>query len=312
MNGNDILRSMNGIDDRFVISAKRERIIKHSSNKKILQKVTIGIAAAVALAIPAGAIYTQFEHKGAVMEYFDEKTADYLEDNGLALNYVSENEHFRITVDTVLSDGNVGSMVLTVESLDSEDIDYIGEKPFFDMYITEKNDVSTGDKIFLEGGGSIHHDVVTDTQYSFQKDLYLCDIDVEKDYVMTFGLDRRDKKNDPELFDGISFDISFRPNVDVKEFEDEDGRHIYFSQIGFYTDEEETIRRLNHLSNTSEDIRLLRKNSILSDEINITSETYDRSSEKEKPKGCVWFSSIVEINDYNGARLGDMLFKEVK
>lgn len=314
MNGNDILRSMNGIEDRFVISAKRERIIKHASNTKTLQRFVIGIAAAVALAIPAGAVYTQFEHKAAVREYFDENTADYLENKGLALNYVSENEHLRITLDTILSDGNIGSMVLTVEGLDSEGLDYIEDTPFFDMYIAEKKDnISNVDKEFLEGGGTVSFAVCTDTQYSLQKDLFVCDIDTEKEYIMTFD----DRKNDTDLFNGLSFDISFKPNLEVREFKDNDGRHIWFSQIGYYTDEEETIRILDNWSVTSNNMRLLKRNSFLSDKIETSAQIYDRSPERTRPLGGGWFFNIVEISEYNEVKIGDflndeILFREVK
>jgi hypothetical protein len=308
MNGNDILRAMNELDERFVISANRERTIKHSS-KKILQKTAVGIAAALALAIPAGAVYTQFEHKAAVQEYFDDKTADYLEDKGLALNYVSENEHLRITVDTLLSDGNIGSILLTVDGLDSDGINYVENTPFFDMYITEKKeDVSNSEKIFLEGGGSISPDVCNGTQYSLQKELFVCDIDIEKDFVLTF----EDRKKDGDLFDGISFDISFRPNLETKKFEDKYGRLLWFSQIGYYTNEEETTRMLSNWSVTSENMRIFRKNSILSDNIELSSQTYDRRLERKKPMGCGWFFSIVEISEYNEVKIGDILFREVK
>lgn len=308
MNGNDILRAMNELDERFVISANRERTIKHSS-KKILQKFAVGIAAALALAIPAGAVYTQFEHKEVVREYFDDKTADYLEDKGLALNYVSENEHLRITVDTLLSDGNIGSILLTVDGLDSDGINYVENTPFFDMYITEKkDDISNSEKIFLEGGGSISPDVCTDTQYSLQKELYVCDIDIEKEYVLTF----EDRKNDNDLFDEISFDISFRTNLETKMFEDKYGRHLWFSQIGYYTDEEETTRLLRNWSVTPENMRIFRKNSILHDNIELSAQIYDRSPENNKHKGCGWFNSIVEISEYNEVKMGDMLFREVE
>ena len=320
MNGNDILRAMNGLDNRFVISANRERAVKHSKNKRIAARFAIGIAAAIVFAIPASAVYTQFIHKAAVQEYFADDTADYLENNGLALNYVSENEHLRLTVDTLLSDGHIGSMILTIEGLDEVGIECVQSSSFPEIYLS---DVQTGDYIPLHengspeltGGGSKNFDACTDTQITIQRELLLDEIDIDKDYILTFGMSsEHDAERDENhvltdnVMEGLSMQANFRPNVDVKEFESENGESLWVSQLGFYTNEEDIVSKMVHLSSSDRNIALDRKNSIMSDEIETTAETYDNSPERTQPIGCGWFHSIVDITEYNGAEIGDMEF----
>ncbi|MBR1750388.1 MAG: DUF4179 domain-containing protein [Ruminococcus sp.] len=150
MNGNDILRAMNGLDDRFVISASREHIVKRNKPKRIAARLAVGIAAAVVFTIPAGAAYSQFVHESAVMEYFTEDSVRYIEDKGLALNISDENEHLRITLDTLLSDGNIGTLIMTVEALDDEGQSCIRRGNMPDLYVT---DVQTEELLHIEEGG---------------------------------------------------------------------------------------------------------------------------------------------------------------
>ena len=110
------------------------------------------------------------------------------------------------------------------------------------------------------------------------------------------------------VMEGLSMQANFRPNVDVKEFESENGESLWVSQLGFYTNEEDIVSKMLHLSAPDRNITLDRKNSIMSDEIETTAETYDNSSERTQPIGCGWFHSIVDITEYNGAKIGDMEF----
>ena len=325
MNGNDILRAMNGLDDKFIVSAGREHTIRQIRPKKLAVRFAVGIAAAVAFAIPAGAIYTQFIHKAAVQEYFAEGTADYLEDKGLAMNCTDENEHIRLTVDTLLSDGHIGSMILTIEGLDEAGIESLQYDGFPEIYLS---DAQTGDYVVLHengspelvGGGRTDFDACTDTQITMHRELLLDEIDVNKDYILTFGMNTRDADIQRDehhvlvgsVMEGLSLQTNFSPNVDVKEFETEDGGHIWVSQLGFYTNEEEIVRRMSRLSGSDRNVKLASKNSILSDEIETTAETYDYSPERTQPIGCGWFHSIVEIDKYNGAKIGNMEFMEVE
>lgn len=81
------------------------------------------IAAAVAASVPVAAIgYGIYvDHKQNVDSYLGAGAADDLENKGLfdGTN-IAENEHFRITKETILSTGNTTSMIVTIEGVDDE------------------------------------------------------------------------------------------------------------------------------------------------------------------------------------------------
>ena len=114
------------------------------------------------------------------------------------------------------------------------------------------------------------------------------------------------------IMEGLSMQANFRPNVDVKKFENENGESIWVSQLGFYTNEEDIVSKMIHLSSPDRNITLSRKNSIMSDEVETTAETYDNSPEKTQPIGCGWFYSIVDINKYDSVRIGNVEFTDVE
>ena len=214
-------------------------------------------------------------------------------------------------------------MILTIEGLDEVGTECVHSSSFPEVYLSE---VQAGDYIPLHengspeltGGGSKNFDACTDTQITMQRELLLDEIDIHKDYILTFGMSSEyDTERDEHhiltdnVMEGLSMQANFRPNVDVKEFESENGECIWVSQLGFYTNEEDIVSKMVHLSSSDRNIAHDRKNSIMSDEIETTAETYDNSPERTQPIGCGWFHSIVDITEYNGAKIGDMGFVEV-
>ena len=118
MNGNDILRAMNGLDEKYIISANGEQTLKQGRKPaKSIFKTSVAIAAAAALMIPVGAYaYTRLIHRESVEMYLENSAK--VEESGNAVNRVMENEHIRITLDTVLSDGYMAMAIVTLDALD--------------------------------------------------------------------------------------------------------------------------------------------------------------------------------------------------
>lgn len=314
MNGHDILKAVGSVDERYIemsenFTPKRHRRIR-------LTRIAVGItAAAMVLAIPAGAMYTKFLHEDSVREYFAEGTAQYLEEQGLALNYTDENEHLRVTVDTLISDGDLGTMVLTIEGLDEKGLEYVTKKEFTEIYVTDKE---SGEKTFLSGGGSINeHQMNTEREYSLRKELQLYLLDTDKDYIITFAEEIRTPQEDPEqgyyitydesLFDGISFETDFHRNVEVKTLCDDEGNTVKLSPIGFYSTDESVVNALRNRDNKA---RLLRKNSPLTEEAEISSASY--SWVPGNPIAEVYFYSIVDVEKFEGIKIGDTKYLEAK
>ena len=327
MNGNDILRAMNGLDERFIVSARRELIVKHRGFSKRWASIAAGIAAAAVLAIPAAAYaYIQFVHAAAVQEYFSEESVEYLEEHGLALNYTDENEHIRLTVDTLLSDGHIGSMILTIEGLDEEGLECVQMNTFPEIYLA---DAQTGEYVKIHengspqilGGGNVYFDACTETQFTLWTELQLDKIDTDKDYILKFGMNVRRNSSEYEMvhneygvlidnvMEGIAFETSLRPNVAVKELENKDGEKLWLSQIGYYSNEQAVISKMrNHYNET----RLLLGNSILKDKVEVISQSLDWSPERTQPLGCGWFDSIVDTDKYNGVEIGGTKYIEIE
>lgn len=327
MNGNDILRAMNGLDERFIASAGREITVRPGGLRKRAATIAAGIAAAAVLAVQAAAYaYIQFAHKAAVQEYFSEESVEYLEGHGLALNYTDENEHIRLTVDTLLSDGHIGSMILTVEGLDKAGLECVRANTFPEIYLA---DAETGEYVQIHengssqilGGSRVHSDARTGTRFTLWKELQLDKIDTDKNYMLKFGMNASRESSEYEavhgeygvltdnVMEGISFETSFRPNVDIKELESEKGEKLWLSQIGYYSNELNVIYKMRNHYN---EMRLLKADSIWKDKVEVSAQSLDWSPERIQPLGCGWFDSIVDIDKYNGVEIDGTKFIETE
>lgn len=322
MNGNDILRAMNGLDEKYIVSAGRSMTLKRGRLGKRAVRIAVGIAAAIALAVPAGAFCKQFIHKAAVQKYFTEESVEYLEANGLVLDQTAENEHIRLTVDTLLSDGHIGSMVLTVEGLDEEGLQCVENQPYPEIYL---RDAQTGEYVVIHengsaeiiGTGAVDYDTCTGTQFTVWRELELDGIDTDRDYILTFGINTYEAERDEygvitdNLAEGISIKASFRPNVAVKELESDEGEKLWLSQIGFYSNEQGVIDKLKY-RNRNNEMRLLRNDSVLKDKVSFAASTLDWSPERKQPLAVGWFDSIVEIDKYEGVEIGGTKYIEIE
>ena len=313
MKGNDILRAMNGIDDRFIISAGRERAVRRGRIIKLPMKIAAGIAAAIVLAVPAGAAYSKFIHESSVREYFTEESAEYLDENGYALNLVDENEHVRVTIDTLLSDGHNGNMIMTVDALDEEGQELVNRNGRrMPVPVASGED---GEEIMLMGGGAIHEQS-SETSYGIQTDMQFdfSGIDITREYTVRFVSYETEYDADKDtyetpwvsgVFEGIEFTLCFAPNVDTAEFTDTDGDSITVSQIGYYSDELAVSEKLG-TKNNNDDITFYKKFSPLGDKADVVSASYDRSH--ETPYSYALFDSIVDIKEYDSIEISGYKF----
>ena len=327
-------RAKAGIDmNKINISGTARRRI----GKRTAAAAAIIFAAAL-LTLPVSAVYTQFTHKAAVMGYFSEDTAKYLEDKGLALNHVGENEHLRVTVDTLLSDGHIGNLILTIDGLDEKGSEYVGKKPFPHIFISEKG---SDEKVMFSGGGSLNEQQMNSVNsYSLRMDLQLHelfeseDYSPDKSYVITFAEEvmRPQDENDADkgytvsydegLFEGIAIEADLGANVEVKELCDETGEKVYLSQIGYYSEGKGVM---NKVRNYNIEVRLQRKDSIFSDKADTESSLHtwydpeqapfaplDKGSPTAHPVVCGWFDSMRDIKEYDGVRIANTNYSETE
>lgn len=315
MKGHDILQSLNGADEKYFAEYENfetKRKIKVSRTMKI----SAAIAAAVALlTVPAGAYVYELTHKAEVKYYLEGDSADYIEQKGLALNYVSENEHIRLTVDALLFDGHIGEMIMTVEALDELGMGRIENAGFPEIYLT---DPETGEYIQwrepgdnnvfgsdIARGGCINFDTFTDNRYTVYTQIMLNGIDTEKNYLLNFGLDTNMEDGYEydengvlvdNLMEGISFETSFQPNVESAELRGENGEQVWLSQIGVFSEDDDFVEKCYYSENSP---ALLRNGGLFGIEDRIDSSL----TEAIDTMYCGWFDRIVDVGDYAGIEL---------
>ncbi|MBP0975738.1 MAG: hypothetical protein J6P20_06715, partial [Oscillospiraceae bacterium] len=220
MKGNDLMNVMNGIDERFLTES--ELTVK-KSRKRSQKALTafISIAAAAALTIPAGVLaYSQLIHRDSVKMYLDDP--DSIEEGGLAQNQVMENEHIRITLDTLLSDGYTALAVITLEALDDSGRSYIQSPPHFWFRSTVSGEIAAP-----SGSGSMANHIEqqkTDT-IRYYHTVRLRNMDLSCDYDMIFFGDGS------ILDDNFTAKVHFAENTETVRLKNDRGEELLLSQF---------------------------------------------------------------------------------
>lgn len=216
--------------------------------KRKYSKRFFGFAAAAVL-FAVGTIgmvtyaYTQFFHRQEVERFFGEQTTDYLESRGLAINEVRENEHVRMTLDAVLSDGYNAYMLFTLEKLD-----YMARATSTPDY--RYIDMETGKEINLHGAGlSLRYEESDSDDGYYSHETYFrehenysfrLEFPAHGEIDLTGPLKVVFKDNyDQEykgIFDGIEFEVDMSRNIDCAILRSDEGIELLFSSIGIFGD----------------------------------------------------------------------------
>lgn len=240
MNEHDMIKAMNGIDERFVSEYAEFTPKKRISVRKMVQTGVV-IAAAAALAIPVGAYaYTQLTHRDKVSIYYTEDGVQKLEESGLVSNRTIENGQIRLTVDTEMCDGNFTQGVYTLTAL-TEDA-----KEHLESAMSKLVYADTGEEISPVGGGfegwnsEAYSDYELTRTFTYpMKNAY---IDSGRplrlefyEFVETGETDEyggRVVVEDLTYYDGISFDLLTEPNVPTKTLYSVNGNQLTLSPYG--------------------------------------------------------------------------------
>ena len=204
MNEMDILKAMNGIEEEFLDT----RAVKRHSRAGTRRTAAVAAAACAALAmtVTAGAVIYSRHHSSSVERYIAE--GESLSGNAEA---VMESSRLRLTIDKVLCDGRLCTLILTAEAKDGQ------ARAAFEDELT----VCIGDSVV--GVCELYRkDGDPEDSYS-----YICELDSEeaaKTTALTFR------------WGGESFKaaLSLEKNLDTAEFVSADGRSITLSPIAAY------------------------------------------------------------------------------
>lgn len=117
---------------RLTQSAKGKDSIVMSKKTKLRRPfvTAAAIAAAVTLTVSAGAAAVSILHRDNVDGYLGEGAAEVLESQDITAQPSAQNEFFKVTADTTVSDGTIAVMVLTIEGINEEGQKYIDTSTF--------------------------------------------------------------------------------------------------------------------------------------------------------------------------------------
>jgi hypothetical protein len=328
MNGFDLFKAVNNADMKYIEQAESYSRVKTRRPAKVF-RLSVGIAAAAALmTVTAGAtILTRFANRDSVEKYLLEDSVNILEEQGLALNYTAENEHIRLTVDAMLSDGNLGKMIMTLEGLDEKGLERIKNfDPLPELYLT---DGVTGEYIAnsnmggaanITGGGHVNFDAQTDNTITCVATLDTWSIEVGKPYTLRFGLrdctlpeEQQRERGEYDvltnnLMEGISFDTYFTPNVESKMLKNEDGVTVYLSEIGLFTEDDKLAQF--YTSKDRHETKLTPKDSVFGKKVEFDFLNINRDPSFDKPKTRMWFRDVIDVNEYDGIEINGVKYTE--
>lgn len=301
MNGTTMLNAMNGVDERYLAEALQPAA-KPKKRRTIVAAVSIA-AAAVLMTTAVDAGY-QLTHPESVAHWLAGGSGQMLADKGLVLNEVYENEHYRVTAETLLSDGFMAELILTVEPLDpakTADFTMVGNSRAVLCY-------TDGDEVRQSSSSSGTSDGVTMQVY-----LLLEELDWERPTEVRFVPYREDTEAQNPLA-GIVIPVDLTPNADMLTCKNENGDIIYLSPFEMHSG---SVRLNVPLPSGSSDIRLLRKNGIpllvdhdstLLHGLEPSGGWYYTGTGDRASMSCIEFRELIDTDDFCGVRIGDTVY----
>ena len=240
MNEHDIMKAMNGVDERFISEYECFTPKKSISVRRIVRTGVV-IAAAAALMIPVGAYaYNQLTHRDKVSIYYTEDGVQKLEESGLVNGRTVENGQIRLTVDTEMCDGNYTSGMYTITALTDE------AKEHIETVQTRLVYADTGEEIPFTAG-VLDEDVTSEAASEYEQTrgfVYPVNsayIDHSRPMRLEFWEWRETGEtegNDPTVekvygfFEGIYFDLLTEPNVTSKVLRSDEGIGLILNPYG--------------------------------------------------------------------------------
>ncbi len=231
MNETEILKAMNRIDGQYL--DVRAGIKQHPAKwYRRPAAIAAAVCAAAAMTVTAGAVYNVFFHKESVEHYIS--ASDSLPETPCL---TAENSHIRLTVDKILYDGCVPTLIITAEALDEQGLRLIAETPIIYFSSRQQPDPVT---LGLAGGGEMFRDDQEDEKIY----KYICELDSED--LLNSGLDKPvflhfsfsgehrvklNEKGGVDTSEMLSAEVRFEKNLETAEYISSDGRCITMSPI---------------------------------------------------------------------------------
>ena len=307
--------AQNDIISRVTGKAEKEMTDTKIKPKKKIKRKVITFIVAAALLLPAGAYAAgRLFHKDNVEWYL--KGSERIEQNESAVkNYVMENEDFKITIDSQLSDGHNVMMIRTNEAKNSTAKEMLKNEMGLSGVLytkaqyadgsdgpnvnnTQAGDMCTGGYAFGEHASSGDAEVV----------LISCKgIDLKKDIKLTYcqakgdveGVEIGDEDNYEEPYleelEGFEFTTNFSPNVKSVELKSADGKKLVLSEFEIYSPDGMRIGDNIEFREVSKHVSFIKSNGekYQISEDNKTDANYD----------YIIFGEIINVDDFKGVEI---------
>ncbi|MCR5122720.1 MAG: hypothetical protein K6B74_09905 [Ruminococcus sp.] len=313
MNGNDILRAMNGLDEKYIISANGEQTLKQGRKPaKSIFKTAVAIAAAAALMIPVGAYaYTRLIHRESVEMYLENSAK--VEESGNAVNRVMENEHIRITLDTVLSDGYMAMAIVTLDALDEYGRNFVLTHPDIMLKRTD-----TGEPVFPSGGGGMNDHIgqrkndsikyyhtfdlkKIDSAPDYEMIFYSYGLFTDEDHAAANGKSFKVDENFIPLDNPLGYDfvanVNFRRNVDAVTLTAENGNTLTLSQFELISEDP----ALDLINVSPDTFRLIKNDGTLEERTDFSG--FGSGEEDDEQFSALCFGKFIDLDEYKGVML---------
>ncbi|MBR1554968.1 MAG: hypothetical protein IJ644_06185 [Oscillospiraceae bacterium] len=230
MNGKDLLNSMTEINQEYIAEAEFPEIRMHQNkHRNIIRTVSAVIAVAV-MSVTAGAVSEVFTHRETVESFLSGDSREKLEEQELVSNYITENEHFRMTMETMLNDGFQLYMIATLEPLDEDAQNFLESYSSFGVD-SEFHDTDTGELLERHGSAGFH----TQNGKNLMEFKFGFENLQSQSAEMTFSLRERDYPEQSYLMEGLTVPVDFTSNLDVLEFQNENGESVWLSPFEMYS-----------------------------------------------------------------------------
>lgn len=253
MNGNDILKAMNGIDERFIreaerleapesrITAEAEHITADNGKPVRVRRSGAVLAAGLAVVIAAGGIF-------AAVKYANRGVPEDISPAGQTANgfqpMTAENDYVRLTLNNIESDGHIAVFSFDLDKLYDEDdpdnrqLDFHVNSLYHGMFDAHAKD-GKGDAFMVNTTSKGTNGDDVDKFSSFMVFDQPAD---KREFELNVFLSSYSTAIDCEsLIKDISFDITVTKNKDCCTLKAADGRAVTVSELGMTADHETTV-----------------------------------------------------------------------
>ncbi len=274
MNETDLIQAINGIDDKY-LSESEEPYKKFGMIRNPYGLIIIA-AAILAFVVPVGAAAIRyFHHRDNVEHYISGTDVVSLKNPDVIKNLTSENDDYRMTLDSLFSDGHNAMIIFTSEAISEKGKEHFNRLEtgiFMPSFCVKYADGSNGPSCHLKGMDIDFPIIVTSYGYEYVEEakarydkrsssIVCCKgIDLSKDVKLELFANNdplssavsyfysRDPvaakafRDDPAAtsmndLNGIEFTVNLTPNVTCNALHDADGRQLFLSSFELYSND---------------------------------------------------------------------------